>query len=462
MSKRPIHAVTPVPSDAPTGAETAGEDPVVAWGAWLAERPPAQTEAANIDRLQAYRVLRGQLAAAEAAEIAALEESRLTREAAEKVPKAERGAGLAAEIALARAETPARGYEWLATARALRTVLPNVRAALRAGRIRAEHAHRVVKAINTLTPGNQQAVDAALADRLGSDSPAALAKAAKAHAQTLDGKAATARHKQAAATRNVRCEPAGDGMATLIAYGPAQVIHTMYGKLTGAAKQASAKGQAKDPATATPRKLAQLSFDLLAQWCTGDASPESAAKVELQVMMTPASLLGTADTAAWLAGHGPIPAEVARTWLADPELEVLLRRLFTSPDATQLVGLESRARKFHAGLRRMLLLRDPDCRTPWCEQAPTQGDHATPHARGGPTSLANGQMLCPAHNQIKESRGWSHDSTAKSLKITTPTGHEYQRDNPPILPGQEHEKPLKQPASDDDEPPEASTAQQDS
>ncbi|MDH5521559.1 MAG: HNH endonuclease [Acidimicrobiia bacterium] len=30
-----------------------------------------------------------------------------------------------------------------------------------------------------------------------------------------------------------------------------------------------------------------------------------------------------------------------------------------------------------------------------------QADHITPHSRGGPTKLSNGQILCDPHNKKK-------------------------------------------------------------
>lgn len=39
-----------------------------------------------------------------------------------------------------------------------------------------------------------------------------------------------------------------------------------------------------------------------------------------------------------------------------------------------------------------------------CSAAGTQADHIYPHARGGATSIANGQSLCARHNRAKSAR----------------------------------------------------------
>ena len=51
-------------------------------------------------------------------------------------------------------------------------------------------------------------------------------------------------------------------------------------------------------------------------------------------------------------------------------------------------------------------LRDERCRTPYCDAPIRHRDHATPHARGGPTTADNGLGLCERCNYVKEAAGW--------------------------------------------------------
>ncbi|MFB0836357.1 HNH endonuclease, partial [Arthrobacter halodurans] len=84
------------------------------------------------------------------------------------------------------------------------------------------------------------------------------------------------------------------------------------------------------------------------------------------------------------------------------EARVWLRRLYTSPTTGQLIAMDSRARIFPEGIRRLLAARDRTCRTPWCDAPLRHHDHVVPARSGGPTSAANGEGLCEACNYAKE------------------------------------------------------------
>jgi hypothetical protein len=117
-----------------------------------------------------------------------------------------------------------------------------------------------------------------------------------------------------------------------------------------------------------------------------------------------------------------------------------LRRLYTDPETGQLVAMESTRRVFDGLLRRMLVLRDGRCRTPWCDAPVRHADHVVAHAEGGPTSLPNGQGLCERCNQTKTLPGWNaralgSDRGGHIVRTTTPTGHSCDSTAPPLLLG---------------------------
>ncbi len=166
------------------------------------------------------------------------------------------------------------------------------------------------------------------------------------------------------------------------------------------------------------------------------------APLEVHVVMTDRALTGTGDPnrptneAAWLPGHGPIPAAIARTWIRDANTRVWLRRLYTTPTGTDLVAMDSHRRVFTGHLRRMILLRDDTCRTPYCDAPISHGDHVHPHHADGATSYTNGAGLCARCNHTKETPGWRHTVTTTephTIQITTPTGHTYHSTAPPLL-----------------------------
>ncbi len=135
-----------------------------------------------------------------------------------------------------------------------------------------------------------------------------------------------------------------------------------------------------------------------------------------------------------MPGFGSIPAPTARRLLATTEGEVFLRRLYTVPESGQLAAMDSHRRTFTGTLRQMILVRDGACRTPSCGAPIRHLDHVTPYRDGGPTSYENGSGLCVRCNLTKEHPGWSHEATAESLTVTTPTGHRYTRPTVPLLP----------------------------
>ncbi|MEV7647970.1 DUF222 domain-containing protein [Arthrobacter sp. NPDC089319] len=127
--------------------------------------------------------------------------------------------------------------------------------------------------------------------------------------------------------------------------------------------------------------------------------------------------------------------------------DVWIRRLYTAPGTGQLLGMDSKARKFPDGIRRMVMARDAFCTGPWCEAPIQHIDHIVAHADGGPTSLANGQGLCERCNQSKEADVWSAKplpGPRRSVQTTTPTGHTYTSTAPP-LPGTTASGPTAEP-----------------
>lgn len=66
-------------------------------------------------------------------------------------------------------------------------------------------------------------------------------------------------------------------------------------------------------------------------------------------------------------------------------------------------------------------------------------DHVQPYANGGATTAFNGQGLCERCNYAKEAVGWQHTvaspqaGSGHSVTITTPTGHTYRSQAPPML-----------------------------
>ncbi|WP_084216487.1 HNH endonuclease signature motif containing protein [Pseudonocardia spinosispora] len=102
-----------------------------------------------------------------------------------------------------------------------------------------------------------------------------------------------------------------------------------------------------------------------------------------------------------------------------------------------------------AGLRRANRMRDRTCRGPGCRRPATESqfDHTVDHARGGPTTDANGGQLCAHDHDLKTRGHWCLKQPEPGVFLwTSPLGQVHRtRGDPVIIP------PLTAP--EDDLPP---------
>jgi hypothetical protein len=320
-----------------------------------------------------------------------------------------------------------------------------------------------VSATECLSEEDRRLVDEELADRLPVMSSLQVRGAAWAAAYRLDPAAVVKRNAKAVNERRVWVRPAQDCMTYLTALLPVKEGVACFAALNAAASSAQATGD--------PRGRGQVMADTLVERLThpgsgatgadaadGDSdSGRSGDTVEIHLVMTDTTLLGgggdPALVTSGLSGSNPaaglVPAPVARDLVRDAA-RVFVRRLYTDPRSGQLVAMESSRRVFDGLLRRMLVLRDGRCRTPWCDAPVRHADHVVAHADGGPTGLDNGQGLCEGCNQTKALPGWRAEVLDAGgdgrlgghvVRTTTPTGHSYDSTAPPLLPGVRARRP---------------------
>ncbi|WP_432396104.1 HNH endonuclease [Pseudarthrobacter sp. L19] len=431
-----------------------------------AAAPTVGDAAAIIDELRALEDRKSAISARQARLAVALDVVRRREQAALGLPADQLGAGVAAEVALARRESPAKGSRLLGLARALVTEMPHTLAALGTGHLNEWRATLLVRETACLDADDRAAVDEELAADTGTFDGAgdrAIISAAKTAAYRHDPRSVTQRAAHAETERGVSLRPAPDTMCYLTALLPVAAGVATYAALTRHADTARAAGD--------PRSRGQLMADALVERVTGN--PGGITGIEVQLVMTDRTLLAGDNEPARLSGYGIVPAGWARKLLAgkgdSSELTTWIRRLYTAPGAGELIGMDSRARLFPAGLRRFIEARDNTCRTPYCDAPIRHLDHTVPWHRGGKTTAANGAGLCEACNHTKETPGWTartvtgtgsdHPAEATrtaepgiragldsarpqssrawrhTLELTTPTGHTYSSVAPP-LPGE--------------------------
>lgn len=389
-------------------------------------------EAQLIEGIAYLERLKAAAAARQARLTAAFDRARRAAEAAVGVPAARRGRGIGAEVALARRDSPVRGGRHVGFAKALVNEMPHTLAALEAGALSEWRATLVVRESACLDVEDRRRLDAELCSdtkALEGVGDRALAASAKAIAYRLDPHAVVDRAARASADRTVTIRPAPDTMTYLTALLPVAQGVSVYAALKRAAD-----------CCGDGRTRGQVMADTLIERVTG-RSADQPVPVAVNLVISDQALMGVENSAAVIAGYGPVPAAVAQHLIceavSDSRARATLRRLYANPSSGALVALESRSRIFPKGLADFIGLRDQHCRTPYCDAPIRHRDHADPHHRGGATSADNGLGLCEGCNYVKEAAGWQVRTEAEAgqrhtAEFVTPTGAHHHSTAPPM------------------------------
>ncbi len=379
-------------------------------------------EAELVDLIAALERLKAAASAAQAVATVAFDRATRAREAAGGIPSQRRGRGVAAQVALARRESPSLGARHLGLAHTLVADLPLTLAALAQGQASEWAATQVWQATATLSRTDRALVDSQVGPRLHTLSARQAGAAARAAAYRLEPRAIVEQAARAAAERRVWVRPAPDCMAYVTALLPVAQGVAVFAALTRAADSARADGDS--------RSRGQVMADALVTRVTGQTQADDV-PVMVNLVMTDTALLGGSDDVARVAGYGPVPSGVARPLTTTGRAWV--RRLYTHPSTGELVAMESRARRFPPALAELVRLRDQQCRVPYCDAPIRHIDHVTPVRSGGHTTYRNAQGLCERHNQIKEEPGFRASLAGRDVELETPTGHRYRSHPPPPL-----------------------------
>lgn len=445
-----------VPAGEPTADSVKGVEShqaALVIGTWVKglRHVDAGTQGEAIDSIRALEELKSAAAAAQARLTAGFDSLERQRQAELGLSKEDQGKGNAAQIALARRESPNRGNRDLGLAKALVHEMPHTLEALTTGIVSEWRATILVRETACLRVEDRGEVDRVIAgdpEHLEELSDRALVAEAKKASYQLDPHSVVNRASKAAGERNVACRPAPDTMSYLTALLPAAQGVAVLAALTRVAN-----GPRGEDDT---RGRGQIMADTLVERVTGQARAADT-NLEIQLVMTDRTLLAGDEEPALLHGYGMLPAETARSLAHrdDSEATAWVRRLYTTPGAGQLVGMDSRSRFFPKGLSSFIAARDQVCRTPYCDAAIRHTDHIAPRVASGATSEDNGQGLCEACNYAKEAPGWSvrpvndpgtdanprgptgerqRRNNRHTTETTTPTGHKY-RSVAPALPG---------------------------
>jgi len=319
------------------------------------------------------------------------------------------------DISLMTRRSPSGAGRTMASARRLVESMPTLLEAMASGQAATDSVYAAAEATGVLDDDQRAQVDALLGERLPDLDGAGTRRWKQAVALAiggLDPEGEALRHRRARKQRHVTFTPGAHGMATISAYMPAIEARLIHKRLMLEAERRVVAGK-KGPHGA---HMADVLHDAV-------LAPENGAgqvTLDVGVIITDRALFhpGSGDVAQ-IEGYGAVPADAVRAQLlavtADPAhsqqdpfgadgpaIRAVIRRLYTHPATGELVAKDSRARAFPAAMARFLTWRDTSCRGPFCNASIRHHDHVTPYARGGPTSLDNGQDACAHCNQKED------------------------------------------------------------
>ncbi|PRX49154.1 uncharacterized protein DUF222 [Prauserella shujinwangii] len=336
------------------------------------------------------------------------------------------GRDVAQEIALALSVTENAAARQLDLAQALTTRLPNTFAAMRRGDIDSYKAAKIHEPTAFLADEKAREVDSRMSGKLAGKNPSNLRVAVRRQVHQVDPEGAAERARRRRTERRVELVHGEDGMASLVANLPAEVAAGAYARLDRAARRLRGGGET--------RTLDQLRADVLADALLSDRAVPPGPKADIHVYVDLTTLAGLNRRPAELAGHGPIPAWLARqiahrsgsTW----------RRIITDPATGAPVDAGRERYRPPAVTADYVRVRDRECRHPGCRRPAQFGDldHARPHGENGRTDAANLVGLCRRHHRTKHSPSWRYRLCPHTgrLTVTTPAGATYTSDPEPL------------------------------
>jgi len=387
--------------------------------------------------------------------------------------------GLPDELAAALAWTRRAAQELVARAEGLGE-LPALDAALCDGRLDVRKVDLILDEVATLVLGSDELPDreevdrararvAELAARDGGDlTPTQLRRTVRREVLAVDPAATRERTRRAIEDRTVTVGWAPDGMAWVNAFLPAADALLVRTVLDAATDQ----GDALDDRSRDQRRadlFVRLFEDVAdtGRLPCGRALPSRrGVRPHIQVTMAHTTLLGLDDLPAELAGHGPIPAELARTIASDGTW----RRILTDPADGTFVERSTSSYRPGVVLGAQVVARDVTCTFPGCVRTAASGelDHIEPyradrvpstHGSSAPsvdqTRAENLQAVCKRHHDLKTAGLWKvrRDLPDGGVSWTSPLGITYAVDLSPVHGTPETWRHVPAPPPRCDEPP---------
>jgi hypothetical protein len=350
---------------------------------------------------------------------------------------------LETELALMLRRSEPALLHHLCQARRYADELPCAFGLLAAGEIQIEHLRALEDLTGALSAQQACEVDAQIAARATTMTVSAFRRLVRRTVAAIDPDALRRRHHAAKQRAGVQLRPEDDGMASLRAFLPADQAITAMDALNARADQ---QRSPDDPRTHGQRQIHAL-LDAL----TGHTRPAEPAtadgpcgrrvlrrrRAEIGVVISWADLLGLRAGVGVLDRFGPVPAQMVRDLITDPDTTSVLRRIVYDELTGDLLDYTATGYTPDTRLRDLLAVRDQTCRWPGCTRpaASCDADHRHPQTHGGATSTTNLTLLCRRHHNRKTHDGYTYDQLTDStgldeLFFTTPLGFTYVNTQP--------------------------------
>lgn len=311
--------------------------------------------------------------------------------------------------------------------------LPNLLKAMDAGELDVGKLRQASEATAPLSDGLARKVDEVAAKRIGEKNPGAWRKALGRIVRQVDPKGVRDRAEARRKDRKVELIHEPDSMASLWLYLPAEVASAVYARV-----DAIARSQKSDD-----RTMDQLRADVIADILLGKQGGIGGIAAQVFVHVPVDAALKIDDQGCELVGHGPIPAEVARGLMTDPNS--VLRKVVTDPVTGHVRDVGRTRYRPPAAMSDVVRVRDRTCRMPGCSR-PAQrcdSDHVQAWSEGGGTATGNLCCLCRHHHQLKDEPGWdfSYNGDTGELLVTTPAGRTHRSLPEPLVEPMEDDPP---------------------
>lgn len=327
--------------------------------------------------------------------------------------------------------------------------LPEVAEALATGAVDRGKAEALLLT-GTLPDDVRRAEVRALLPRAGRLTPQDVREHLRRAELARDPDGARARHHDAREARSVRIEAVDDAMARLTAELPADDAVRVFSAVDAAADALREPRESRPPDAARADALVGVLTGRLRVEAPPDrerhprgadrggvarragaaaAGPPVVRPGDVHVTVAASTLLGSDDLPAILAGHGPVPAAMARALAGDPD--AVWQRLFTDPGTGELVDLAPQGYRPGAELRRAVVAtRDATCTFPGC-RVPAERADVDLVAAGTVAGEGLGvglHAVCATHRRAASHGGWQVAREATGATVwTTPTGRRHRR-----------------------------------